>query len=259
MANRAYLYSLSHVPSAYVDRPEAITGLSEWPYAVPFAYRVLLSAEPKLCPSLLADGLDSDEPGHATPLWAIAAPFEPGMARLEKLLAAVSVLAAGEPPSAPAPRTLWQRLRGIAPPPPAALRPPSPALQEAIDDTRRYLHAHRDAFVLLETVELDLMSEDSADGLRAAAEHERQLCVAAGAAIDALPNDPGQAALELLRACAGRAAPPLDALHGLQPDDAFDTTRDGSTEYPLGLSYWNDILYFAPANRADFQSSRQDG
>lgn len=253
MANRAYLYSLSHVPSAYVDRADTITGLSEWPYAVPFSYRVLLSGEPHLCPSLLADGLDSDEPGEATPLWAIAAPFEAGMARLEKLMAALSVLAVGQPASVPARRTLWQRLRSITPPPPAPLRPPSPALQEAIAQTRRYLQAHRDAFVLLETVELELMSEDSASGLRAAAEHERQLCVAAGAAIDALPDDPGQAAALLLQASTARMAAPLDQLHGLQLDDTFDAP-DGAADAPLGLGYWDEVLYFAPANRAEFSA-----
>jgi hypothetical protein len=45
MANRAYLYSLSNRPTSYTDRPETITGLSEWPYAIPFTYRVLLSGD----------------------------------------------------------------------------------------------------------------------------------------------------------------------------------------------------------------------
>ena len=47
MANRSYLYSLSNRPASYADRPETICGLSEWPYAVPFSYRLLMSGDPQ--------------------------------------------------------------------------------------------------------------------------------------------------------------------------------------------------------------------
>ena len=70
MANRSYLYSLSNRPTSYADRPETISGLSEWPYDVPFIYRLLMSGDPQLCASLVSDGLDDDEPGSRTRLYA---------------------------------------------------------------------------------------------------------------------------------------------------------------------------------------------
>ena len=74
MANRSYLYSLSNRPTHYTDRPETICGLSEWPYAVPFMYRLLMSGDPQLCASLIADGLEDDEPEHLSliHIWTIA-------------------------------------------------------------------------------------------------------------------------------------------------------------------------------------------
>ncbi|WYX18057.1 hypothetical protein WJ973_17375 [Achromobacter xylosoxidans] len=84
MANRSYLYSLSNRPASYADRPETICGLSEWPYAVPFSYRLLMSGDPQLCASLIADGLEDDEPHRRTRLYAISSRFEPGLARIKR-------------------------------------------------------------------------------------------------------------------------------------------------------------------------------
>lgn len=72
MANRGYLYGISSRPSSYSDRPEQIVGLSEWPYAVPFSYRVLMSGEPQICASLLFDGFEDEPAESKTKLYAIA-------------------------------------------------------------------------------------------------------------------------------------------------------------------------------------------
>jgi hypothetical protein len=76
MANRSYLYGLSNRPTSYEDRPETITGLSEWPYAVPFSYRVLMSGDPRVCSSLISDGFEDEAPERRTRLHAISGEFD---------------------------------------------------------------------------------------------------------------------------------------------------------------------------------------
>lgn len=207
MANRSYLYSIGNRPSSYADRPETISGLSEWPYAVPFSYRVLMSGDPRLCASLISDGFEDDPPERKTRLHAISAEFDTGFARLKKFCAAVPAVSAD--------------------------------LSAALDETLTFLDKHRDRYLLLETIELDSMTESSEAGLRACVEQEIELCREAGAAVDALPAD-WQAA----------------ALQGLVLDDDFDNTRDGKTEYPLGVSWWTDVLYFSLWNRAEFEANK---
>jgi hypothetical protein len=78
---------------SFSDRPETISGLSEWPYAVPFSYRALMSGDPKLCSSLVSDGFEDEPADQKTRLYAISSDFELGYARLKKLLAAVRSIA----------------------------------------------------------------------------------------------------------------------------------------------------------------------
>lgn len=210
MANRAYLYSLSNRPASYADRPETISGLSEWPYAVPFSYRVLLSGDPRLCSSLISDGFEDDPPEARTPLHAISGEFDAGYARLTKLCEVV--------------RTATT----------------SAGLLAQLDATKEFLDGHRDRFLLLETIELDTMDEEDADGLRAAVEREIEACREAGAAVDALPVDDPAAAADALTKL------------GLRLDDDFDNRRNG---LPLGLSGWSDILYFSLWNKAEFAAN----
>ncbi|WP_459166363.1 DUF7822 domain-containing protein, partial [Achromobacter xylosoxidans] len=99
MANRSYLYSLSNRPASYADRPETICGLSEWPYAVPFSYRLLMSGDPQLCASLIADGLEDDEPHRRTRLYAISSRFEPGLARIKRFAEIVRAAVGGAAPA----------------------------------------------------------------------------------------------------------------------------------------------------------------
>ena len=96
MANRSYLYSLSNRP-AYADRPETIVGLSEWPYDVPFIYRLLMSGDPQPCASLVSDGMEDEEPGSKTRLYAISSVFEPGYARMRRFADIVRAAVAQAP------------------------------------------------------------------------------------------------------------------------------------------------------------------
>lgn len=226
MANRAYLYSLSNQPTSYTDRPETISGLSEWAYAIPFSYRVLMSGNPCLCASLISDGFEQEPVGRKTKLYAISGEFEAGFVRLKRFFSILGPLAASS----------------------------SPVLLEAMDETLAFLEENRDKYLLLETVELDTMTCESATELRPAVERELAECQKAGAAIDSLPADIAEAGTKLAEATRKKVGPPLDAFHGLRLDDNFDNVRRG-TKYPLGLE-WSEELYFDLWNRADFEANR---
>lgn len=56
MANRCYLYSTNTIPETQPDSDEVkITGISEWPYEIPFVYKLLISANTKICNSIIWD------------------------------------------------------------------------------------------------------------------------------------------------------------------------------------------------------------
>ena len=227
MANRSYLYSLGNRPTSYGDRPETIAGLSEWPYAVPFSYRVLMSGDPRSCSSLVSDGFEDEPPERKTRLYAISGEFDAGWARLRKFCAIVRAISAG-----------------------------STELCAGLDETERFLAAHRDRFLLLETIELDSMTESSEAGLRESVEREIDLCRQAGAAVDALPVDVAEAGALLAKVTGQVSEAPFGAFHGLVLDDDFDNTRDGRTSHPLGVSWWTDVLYFELWNRAEFEANQ---
>lgn len=227
MANRSYLYSLSNRPTSFSDRPGTISGLSEWSYAVPFSYRALMSGGPQLCSSLVSDGFDDEPPDQKTRLYAISSDFELGYVRLKKFLAIVRTLV-GEG---------------------------APALVHAIERTRIFLDAHQNRYALLETIELDMMSEETEQGLRACVERELTACLRVGAAIEALPADATEAGARLRAAAQQKSEEPFDAFYGLVFDDTFDDRRDDETWYPLGLE-WSDVLYFQLWNQEQFEASR---
>lgn len=227
MANRSYLYSLSNRPTSFSDRPVTISGLSEWNYAIPFSYRALMSGGPQLCSSLVSDGFDGEPSDRKTRLHAISSDFELGYARLKKFLAVVRALVGDG----------------------------APGLVHAIGETQMFLEAHRNRYTLLETIELDTMSEETEQGLRACVERELTACLRAGAAIEALPADAREAGDRLRAAAQHKSGEPLDAFYGLMLDDHFDSTRDGKTCYPLGLE-WSDVLYFELWNREQFEADR---
>ena len=277
MANRSYLYSLSNRPAAYVDRPETISGLSEWPYDVPFMYRLLMSGDPQPCASLVSDGMEDEEPGSKTRLYAISGVFEPGYARVRRLPISSAPpwrrrrLPRLGPRRRPAlgasqPASFMDRVKQMFSPQADAARTPVPAssaapasdqLLAALDETLAFLDAHRDSHLLLETIELDIMSHAGEAALKACVDAEIARCRHAGAALDALPamwtKPPAR-----WTAVAEPAAEPLDAFHGLRLDNDFDSTRTGATERPVGL-YWSDVLYFELFNRSQFEAHLQQG
>jgi len=56
MANRSYLYSIDF-DRTLEERSEdkKVRGLSEWPYEIPLAYKILVSRDAKLSPSIIFD------------------------------------------------------------------------------------------------------------------------------------------------------------------------------------------------------------
>jgi hypothetical protein len=157
MANRAYLYSLSNRPESYADRPETISGLSEWPYAVPFSYRAIMSGHPQICASLISEGFDGEEQGKKSRIFAISGDFAVGYARVKRLCNALRAVASS-----------------------------APELLAAIDPMLAFLDAHRNTHLLLETIELDMMTaEEDEAALRV---HVEQEATASNAASPATTN-----------------------------------------------------------------------
>ncbi|QBJ96426.1 hypothetical protein ERC79_11000 [Rhodococcus sp. ABRD24] len=80
MANRTYLYT---TPIAPQDDPARVrsrrlSGISEWSYAIPLVPRILVSADPRACQSIIWD----ETPG----LIAVTARCGPGIDRLDRFL-----------------------------------------------------------------------------------------------------------------------------------------------------------------------------
>ncbi|MGJ7573238.1 DUF7822 domain-containing protein [Variovorax sp. RB2P76] len=268
MANRSYLYSLSNRPSSYEDRPESICGLSEWAYDVPFMYRLLMSGEPQLCASLISDGLGDDAPDQKTKLFAISSNFDLGFERVKRFVDIVQHLPAPAPvaerpasSTLPPPPSLMDRLRQLfssqpqAVPSKTAAAPATTSIQLSgwLDEAISFLEAHRNTHLLLETIELDCMSEDEEMALRACVESEVARCSHVGAAIDALPVGIAEAAILLRNATTQKYPAPLDAFFGLRLDDDCDSTRSGAAQYPLGLA-WSEHLYFELFNRSEYEA-----
>ncbi len=226
MSNRAYLYSLSNRPASFLDRPETICGLSEWAYLVPFTYRVLMSGDPRLCGSLMADGLDGDTPEHKTNLYAISSEFDLGFTRLKRFFSVLREIVSDS----------------------------SPQLIAGLDATETFLDCHRDRYLLLETIEIDCMSGEGEAGLLGCVQTEINECRRAGVAVDALSGTPTDATQLLRTATKQQIGFPLGALYGLRLDDDCDNTRFGMTDYPLGLE-WTDVLSFELQNRSQFETT----
>ena len=82
MANRSYMFCCSFLPGVDVPREGAahITGISEWNYAIPLVARILVSAETRLCGSLIWE-----KAGEI----ALAGRYDAGLNRLEHFLARI--------------------------------------------------------------------------------------------------------------------------------------------------------------------------
>lgn len=82
MANRSYLYSTNSVPPAADKSQRSIVGISEWNYDIPLVFKLLLSANPKKCRSLIWDVPDEI---------AVAGDYEEGVTRLFRVLDRISI------------------------------------------------------------------------------------------------------------------------------------------------------------------------
>ncbi|MBO3273622.1 DUF7822 domain-containing protein [Pseudomonas schmalbachii] len=224
MANRSYLYSLSNQPESYQDRPETITGLSEWPYNVPLVYYLLLSGNPRLCASLISDGFEDEAPDNKTRLYAITGDFATGYARLERFAKVLRRAAPAE----------------------------STQLRESITEALGFLASHRERYFLLETIELDLMNTSSETALRAVAEEHLAAARAAGAAVDALSCFDFLAARQL-RSAVQSGDDRLAPFKGLSLADDFDHV---GVERVMGMGYWDTVLYFSLWNREEFEAQQ---
>ncbi|WP_127526486.1 hypothetical protein [Budvicia aquatica] len=187
-------------------------------------YQLLMSGSPRLCASLISNGFDAEPDDEKTKLYAISSDFETGFVRLKRFF---SILKAPESDAVP---------RLIA------------DMENAI----RFLEEHTDRYLLLETIELDMMTEIEEAKLRARVETEIKSCLLVGAAVDALPENVNEAATLLKKATQQKCDATLDALYGLRFDDTCDYAR---VDHPLGVSEWSEILYFGLWNRAEFEAN----
>lgn len=225
MANRSSIYSLSNRPTSFYDRPETISGLSEFPYFVPFTYHVLMSGNPQPCASLISDGLDSDRKDRKTKLYAISSEFDPGFARLEKLFSILRPIVAET----------------------------SANLASSITSTLEFLGTHANRYLLLETIELDTIAYNNEEDLRLCVDDQIRHIRSVGAAIDSLPSDITMAGKLIIEASQNKFRYPLNVFYGLRFDDYFDHTRDEKTKYPLGLC-WYEELYFQLWDKEKFEA-----
>ncbi|GKX58592.1 DUF7822 domain-containing protein [Leminorella grimontii] len=224
MANRSYLYSLSNRPTSYADRPETISGLSEWGYCVPLSFRILMSGDPMLCPSLVSDGFDEEPEDKKTKLYAISSDFETGFLRLKKFFTILN----------------------------AAVGDKAPYLSEEIDDALAFLEAHRDSHLLLETIELDMMTAADESALKQSVNDELSRCFFTGIAVDALSDNIDEAVEQLRHAGEVSAGLELVPLSMLNLNADYDRSDDGC---PAGVGYWSEHLFFGLWNRAEFEAA----
>lgn len=77
MANRSYLYSADELPMAGGGKKPRVVGIAEWNYDIPIAFRLLASARPRKCRSVIWEFPDEI---------AVAGDYERGVARLLQYL-----------------------------------------------------------------------------------------------------------------------------------------------------------------------------
>ena len=228
MANRSYLYSLSNRPTSYVDRPETVSGLSEWGYLVPLSYRILMSGDPQLCSSLISNGFEDEPEGEKTKLYAICSDFETGFSRLKTFF---NVLNAAIPSDS------------------------APYLSEEIANAIAFLETHRDKYLLLETIELDMMMAADESELQQRVKDELSMCYMAGIAVKNLSDNVDEAVKQLRQANEAFAGIAVLPCSELQLDANYDRSDEG---FPAGVGYWSEHLYFGLWNRAEYEASLQD-
>lgn len=222
MANRSYLYSLTNQPKSYYDRPDSINGLSEWAYEVPLAYKILMSGNPQRCASLISDGFDEEE--EKTPLYAITADFDVGFQRLLKFKSIVEPLIFAE----------------------------DDGIQQEINEGFNYLTESRLPYLLLETIELEIMCTNDKDELRENVDKDIELIKLVGKAVDALPEDSEQAREVLKLAATTKQDNVFSVFYGIELNEKFDYSECIQS---MGLGYWYNELYYSLWNKEEFEKN----
>ena len=222
MANRSYLYSLTNQPKSYYDRPESINDLSEWAYDVPLAYKILMSGNPQRCASLISDGFEDEV--EKTPLYAITADFDIGFQRLLKFKSIVEPLIYAE----------------------------DDGMKQSVEEGFDYLTESRLPFLLLETIELELMGTDDKDELRNNVDKDIELIKLVGEAVDALPADYEQAREILKVAAKSKQDNAFSVFYGIELNEKFDYSECIQT---MGIGYWCDGLYYSLWNKEEFEKN----
>lgn len=225
MANRSYLYSLTNQPKSYYDRPDSINELSEWAYDVPLAYKILMSGNPQRCASLISDGFE--EEAEKTPLYAITADFDIGFQRLLKFKSIVEPLIYAE----------------------------DDGMKEEINEGFNYLIESRLPYLLLETIELEIMCTNDRDELRDNVDKDIELIKLVGEAVDALPEDEEQAR-EILKVVAKTQQDNVfSVFYGIELNHKFDYAECLQT---MGIGYWHDGLYYSLWNKEEFEKNSDE-
>lgn len=222
MANRSYLYSLTNQPESYYDRPDRINELSEWAYDVPLAYKILMSGNPQRCASLISNGFDEEE--EKTPLYAITADFDIGFQRLLKFKSIVEPL-------------IYAKDDGM---------------KQDIDESFDYLAESRLPYLLLETIELEIMCTNDKDELRENVDKDIEFIKLVGEAVDALPEESEQAREILKLAATTKQDNIFSVFYGIELNEKFDHADCLQT---MGIGYWCDGLYYSLWNKEEFEKN----
>ena len=86
MANRSYLYSTNVIPGPGTKTNDRkLTGISEWSYDIPIVFKLLLSANPKTCPSSIWDNPEKI---------ALIGAYASGVKNLERFVSQIELPAA---------------------------------------------------------------------------------------------------------------------------------------------------------------------
>ena len=155
MANRSYLYTCTHIPSDYDDRPDIITGLSEFAYDVPTAFLLMVSDATSLCGSLLfkTDAFD---------VKALAGRSTGGFDRLTHLIDCM-------------------------------MRSPDIVQKADLEAHQKemlaFLPEHRQAYTYLEVAEVDNMTEEGGEAMLKSATRHMEYAAALASIVDNLTPD----------------------------------------------------------------------
>ncbi|MEX2950111.1 type VI secretion system baseplate subunit TssF [Serratia fonticola] len=172
----------------------------------------------------IEDDFDGEPLENKTKLYAVSGDFDTGFIRLNKFFSILKTPEIGA----------------------------TPQLVADMESAVKFIEEHRNSHFLLETIELDTMTEIEEARLKACVEEEIENCLRIGTAVDALPDNKGEAAKLVIKATQQECSSALGAFFGLRFDDDCDNAY---VDYPLGISEWSETLYFGLWDRAEFEAN----